>query len=194
MKIPSLTGNAERKSTFLFCALLVLYGASVVLVIVTYKEKWIAIQTWTIVFTGIAILWYTWETMRLREAALAQIELQLRPFVVLELQEKKFLVTNVGMGVAVNVRINKITIDKEFEITAMFPESIAVLRPGDARSVQAESFKKGKSAGDFFLTHLNEKYANREIDVRVEFQNVEMKPYSVSERVMPGHLQIKGIS
>ncbi len=184
----------SRRSTFLPWVVLALYIAGVVFAFVAHKDNWTAIQTWAVVLTGIVIIWYTWETMRLREAAFAQRELQLRPFVVLELQEKKFLVTNVGVGVAINVKINEITIDKEFEITVMFPESIAILRPGEAQSVQAESFKKGKSAGDFYLAHLNKEYANREIDVRVEFQNVEMKPYSVSERVMPGHLRIKGIS
>lgn len=97
------------------------------------------------------------------------------------------------MGVALNVKIDEVIVDKEFEITIRFSESIAVLRSGESQPIQAESFKKGKSAGDFFLAHLNKKYANREIDVRVDFQNVEMKSYSVYERVAPGKLHMKGI-
>ena len=80
------------------------------------------------------------------------------------------------------------------EITVRFPATVTILRSGEAVPIDGESFKKGKPAGDFFLANLNKEYANREIQVRVEFQNLDMKRYSVSERVMPGHLQIEGIS
>ncbi len=182
------------KPTFLLCAALAFYVTGIGLAFVVFKDNWTAIQTWAVVLTGIVLIWYTWETMRLREAAFAQRELQLRPFVVLELKKKQFEVANLGVGVALNVKINEVTIDKEFEITVRFPEGIALLRPGETQPVEAESFKKGKSAGDFYLAHLDKEYANREIEVRVEFQNVEMKTYSVSERVVPGQLQMKGFS
>jgi len=171
-----------------------LYVAGIGIAYLTYKDNWTALQTWAVILAGIVIIWYTWETMQLREAAFAQRELQLRPFVVVEPQKNNFVVSNVGSGVALNVRINEIIIDKEFEISVRFPDSIPVLRSGEGLPIHAESFKQGKPAGDFFLAHLDPKYANREIEVRVEFQNVEMKPYSVSERVLPARLQIKGFS
>lgn len=177
------------KSSFVLWVALAIYAAGVGLAFVVCKGNWTAIQTWAVVLTGIVLIWYTWETMRLREAAFAQRELQLRPFVVVELKKKQFEVTNLGVGVALNVKINEVIIDKEFEITVRFPESIAVLRPGETQPMQPES-----SNGEFFLAHLDKKYANREIEVKIEFQNVEMKPYSVSERVVPGQLQMKGFS
>ena len=133
--------------------------------------------------------------MLLREAAYAQREIELRPFVVLEIKKKQFEVTNLGAGVALNVKINEVTIDKELEVTIKFSEEgIAILRHRETQPIQAESFKKGISAGDSFLAHLDKECANREIKVKIEFQNVEMKSYSVSERVVPGQLQIKGFS
>lgn len=183
-----------RQSTIPLVAALVLYAVGMAAAFIICRDNWTAIQTWAVVLTGIVIIWYTWETMRLRETASSQREIQLRPFVVLELKDKKFLVTNVGSGVAVNVRVNEVTVDEEFKITVRFSRSLSILRPGEASIIEGESFKDGESAGDFFLAHLDTEYANREIDVRVEFQNVEMKPYSVSERVMPGNLQIRGIT
>ena len=182
------------KSSFVLWVALGLYAVGVALAFVVCNGNWTAIQTWAVVLTGVVLIWYTWETMRLREAAFAQRELQLRPFVALNFKEKQFELTNLGVGVALNVKINDVTIDKDLEVTVRFPERIAMLRPGETQQVQAESFKKGKSAGDFFLAHLDKEYANREIEVKIDFQNVEMKSYSVSEQVVPGQLQMKGFS
>lgn len=173
---------------------LVLYAVGIGLAFVVCKGNWTAIQTWAVILTGIVLIWYTWETMRLREATWAQRELQLRPFVVLELKKKQFEVTNLGGGVALNVRIDEVVVDKAFQITIRFPESIAVLRPGETQAVRAESFKEGQSTDDFFLAHLDTQYANRELDVKIQFQNVEMQSYSISERVGPGQLYMKGFS
>lgn len=182
------------RSFFVLWLALVIYAAGVGLAFVVSKGNSTVIQTWAVVLTGIVLILYTWETMRSREAAFAQRVLQLRPFVVVELKKKQFEVTNLGVGVAINVKINDFVIDREFEITVRFPESIAVLRPGETQPMQAESFKKGISASEFFLAHLDKEYVNREIEVKIEFQNVEMKPYSVSEYVVPGRLQMKGFS
>jgi hypothetical protein len=174
---------------------LALYAAGIGLSFIVCKDNWTAIQTWAVVLTGVVLIWYSWETMRLREVAFSQREIQLRPFVVLELKKKQIEITNIGVGVALNVKIKEVTIDKEHDIIVRFPaEGIAVLRSGETQPVQAESFKKGTSVGDFFLAHLNNEYANQEIELKIEFQNIEMKSYSVSERVVPGQLRMKGFS
>jgi hypothetical protein len=183
-----------RRTTILLVAALALYAAGMGAAFIFCKDNWTAIQTWAMVLTGIVIIWYTWETMQLREAAFSQRELQLRPFVVFELKDNAFVVTNVGPGAAVNVRISEVTVDEELEIVIRFSKNISILRSSETLAIEGESFRSGKSAGDFFLAHLDIKYANREFDVKIEFQNVEMKPYSVLERVMPGDLRIRGIT
>jgi hypothetical protein len=99
-----------RQTTILPVAALTFYAVGMAAAFIVFRDDWSAIQTWAVVLTGIVIIWYTWETMQLRETASSQRELQLRPFVVLELKDKKFVVTNVGPGVAVNVRITAFSI------------------------------------------------------------------------------------
>lgn len=76
-----------------------------------WLQDWTARQTWAVILTGLVIIWYTWETMQLRRGTFAQRELKLRPFVVLEPREKGFCMRNFGHGVALNVRVEDVTID-----------------------------------------------------------------------------------
>src|SRR5262245_29008515 len=59
------------------------------------------------VITAIVLIWYTIETYRLRKEAQKQTELQLRPFVILEVYQGNFSVRNIGNGAAVNVRVHQ---------------------------------------------------------------------------------------
>jgi hypothetical protein len=156
---------------------------------------WTARQTYAVVLTGLAIIWYTWETKLLRHATLAQRELQLRPLVVLELKkEGGFWAHNVGYGPALNVSVDEVTIDQTEEVVVRFPAAICILEAGKSAHVVAESFKKGKPADDFFLAHLDPQYANRDLRLRVTFQNAEMRPYSVTESVRPQVLSVVEVS
>src|SRR5438046_2920394 len=93
---------------------------------------WLARQTWAVVFTGLAVIWYTWETSRLRDASLRQIEVgqnqvkasleqvaiardqltaftaqtssQVRPFVIIHPEGSTVQLENIGVGPALNVR------------------------------------------------------------------------------------------
>jgi asparagine N-glycosylation enzyme membrane subunit Stt3 len=73
---------------------------------------WVILQTWAVVLTGAVVIWYTWETMRLGRTAREQIEVQIRPFVILHPNSAEFAVENVGQGPALNVRIKDAVIDK----------------------------------------------------------------------------------
>ena len=171
--------------------LLTAYAAAMAWVFLNYTG-WTERQTWAIILTGIVIILYTWETMELRRVAHLQRELQLRPFVVLEPQATDFSISNVGHGAAVNIRVSDVIIDESLGISVRFPSSIPVLRAGEACSIRAESLKHGKIAGDFFLAHIDPKYASLELKVVLEFQNIEMKTYAVTQTVRPGDLRITG--
>jgi hypothetical protein len=132
--------------------------------------------------------------MQLRRAAFSQRQLQLRPLVVLELKEKGFVVRNVGHGVALNVQVGDVILSEQEKVVIRFPGLLPVLASGATAELAAESFKRGKSAGDFFLAHLDPQYASLNLRVRVQFQNVEMTPYVVTESIIPGELRITELS
>lgn len=140
---------------------------------------WTARQTWAVVLTGLAIIWYTWETTLLRRATVAQRELQLRPFVVLEpKKEGGFWAHNIGYGPALNIGVDDVTISPTEDIVVRFPAKIYMLEAGKSAHVAAESFKRGKPAGNFFLSSLDPQYTNTDLRLRVTFQNAEMRPTS----------------
>jgi hypothetical protein len=156
---------------------------------------WTARQTWVVILTGLTIIWYTWETSLLRRATFAQRELQLRPLVLLEPKnDGGFYAHNVGYGPALNVSFDDVTIDEAHEIVARFRETIYMIEAGKAANVSAETLKRGKPAGDFFLAHLDPQCANRDLQLRVRFQNAEMRPYSVTELVRPQALAVVKVS
>jgi hypothetical protein len=157
-------------------------------------SDWTARQTWAVILTGLVIIWYTWETMQLRYAAHAQRETQLRPYVVLEAAPGALSVANVGNGVALHVRLAPVIVSRELSVEIRFPQSIAILRPGQSVPLVARSYKKGVDAGDFFNAHLDPQYATLELEVKVTFDNVELKAYSTTQRVTPGNLVVGAIA
>jgi hypothetical protein len=132
--------------------------------------------------------------MQLRRAAVAQRDLQLRPFVVIEPVEHGFRLKNLGPGTALNVKAEDVVISAEDQIRLHFPERIPVLPCGEVRNIAAQSFHGDVNAGDFFAAHLDPQWAALELDIRVTFQDTEMRSFSVSEKVRPGTLEIQGVS
>ena len=167
----------------------------VFVVLITYwiTQDWNKTETVAFCLTGLVIVWYTWETQLLRVETQRQTEVQLRPFVVVEPTSEGFQTRNIGYGPAINVRIGEVLVSEIEEIIIRFPDTIPILlNDGKAIELRAESFKKGKSAGDFFLAHLDPKYANLNLSIPIEFQSVDLKTYSIEETVVPGELRIGG--
>ena len=88
------------------------------------------------------------------------------------------------------MKVNPVQVSADHEIIIRFNEIYPTLVTGDSVTISAESFKKGKSAGDFFLAYLDPEYANRILDIVVEYQNVELKKYITKERVSPQKREI----
>ena len=149
-----------------------------------------ATQTMAVLLTGLIIIWYTYETKLLRSETQRQTEISQRPFVVAKLADDHFEVGNLGHGVALNVRIKPIEVDRPEQILIRFPDSIPILNPGETISIRAESFKKEACAGDFFLAHLDPTYANRELFVEVKFQSIDFREYLTKEKIQPGSREI----
>lgn len=152
------------------------------------------IQTWAVVVTGAVVLWYTWETMRLRRMAVRQAELQLRPYVVFSADGREFFVENVGAAVALNVHIDDVEIYSPARTDVRFSSRISVLRPFEKTSVEASVFVDGQASTDFLLAHLNPAYASTQRPVTVRFCNAEGLEYAVTFLIAPGKVEAGAVS
>lgn len=102
-----------------------------------FETDWTAIQTWAVILTGVVLIWYTWETMLLRQVAFLQREVQLRPFVVFRKEGERYVVENIGNGVALMVRIDGVTMEEPpTKLEIRFPNSLSLLKPGTVADVE----------------------------------------------------------
>lgn len=171
---------------------LVVYGVGIYCTL-KFETDWTARQTWAVVLTGFVVIWYTWETMLLRQVAVFQRELQLRPFVVFRKEGQKYVLENVGNATALGVRIDEIKISEPTTMVEIhFPGSLSLLKPGTIAEVEIDVFINGKKSDPTFAAHLDPKYAIQDVDVHIHFSNIEGKQYSLTEIVSPKTLSIKG--
>lgn len=156
------------------------------------------LQTIAVLLTGAAIIWYTWETKRLREETQRQTEFQIRPFVIIEpsIDAKSigFKVINAGNGPAMNIRIQDVQIDVDENIIVQFAP-ILFLRHGDSIKIQTKTFIKGVEVkgivGDAIPGQLNPKYADRIRSLMIEFQSIDLLwRYSIKEQIAPERMEI----
>lgn len=171
---------------------LVVYGVGIYCTL-KFETDWTARQTWAVVLTGFVVIWYTWETMLLRQVAVLQRELQLRPFVVFRKEGQKYVLENVGNATALGVRIDEIKISEPTtRLEIRFPGSLSLLKPGTIAEVEIDVLINGKKSDSTFAAHLDPKYAIQDVDVHIHFSNIEGKQYSLTEIVSPKTLSIKG--
>jgi hypothetical protein len=183
-----------RSHSYIYLStLIILYFVAVLVGYRVWPGKYDAISAWVVLVTGSVILWYTWETMQLRKASYKQIEIQLRPFVILELIDRQFQLRNLGPGIVLNIKVNDVILDIQKNLLIRFPDNIPLLPPSGVKQVTATSSHGNTEAGDFFLAHLDPSDANLDLTVNVNFYNVEMKEYRVTVRVQPGNLEILGV-
>jgi hypothetical protein len=175
--------------------------------------EWLPVaQTLTLIVTGGVVFWYTWETAQLRRTATSQLEQQMRqvraqmeqtetsirPFVVFLAQrdrEASVVLENVGLGPALNVRLLDAIIDPEeqnLRINVHFPDRIPILRPGEQTRIRVMSRVGEHPFGDFFSAHIDPRYATNTVSIVVQYENIQMKSYSVEQVVQPRTLSITG--
>lgn len=169
------------------------YGAGIYCAL-KYETDWTAIQTWAVILTGVVLIWYTWETRSLRRIAFSQRELQLRPFIVFRKEAEKYVVENIGNGAALDVRIESIKLDSNsgLQIEIQFPHSLPLLKQASVGEVAVDVYMNGKKCDPVFAAHLDPKYAVLDVDVRINFSNIEGKQYSLVEIISPQTYSVKG--
>ena len=179
----------KREHKNKFWPVIAIYFA-IVLLFSLFAKDWMAAQTIAVIITGAVVIWYTIETQLLRQETQKQTEIQFRPFVIIELKDRKFLLKNLGHGPALNVKVQPVIVSSEESIEIKFGDMIATINPGVTIELDVESFHKGRATGTFFTAHLNPQYANRNLSIFIDYQNVDLKPYTTRERVSPKKWEI----
>ena len=172
-----------------FWKVVVAYFGAVLLFFICVRD-WLAAQTFAVVLTGAVVIWYTLETQLLRKETQKQTEIQIRPFVIIELKNREFSLKNLGHGPALNVQVRPVQVSSEESIIIKFGEMIPTINPGETVGLKAESFHKGNPTGNFFTAHLNPEYANRNLSIFIDYQNFDLKSYTTRERVSPKKWEI----
>jgi hypothetical protein len=136
--------------------------------------------------TALVLIWYTYETYKLREAAQKQIELQQRPFVILEVSisdrdEFSYRVRNIGVGTAINVRIMDIRPDGAEWSFHFAPRFFPVLQPQETQEVRPSTWFQDSRDEQIEEERISRVEHGR-FSVRIEFYNVDTTLYYVSQQ------------
>jgi hypothetical protein len=154
-------------------------------------------QVWILLVMAGVVGFYTVETVRLRQEAQRQTEVQLRPCVIFELTEgKDFFVRNIGNNLALNVKVR--TFDRFPPAMAAFPQSVPFLRQGESRLLQGRTVTlEGKVVTDealFELLRPRSEMEKSDADIfqptiTIEFENVNGQRYVVQESLLHGEIE-----
>jgi hypothetical protein len=150
-----------------------------------FIKDWLATQTIAVALTGGVVIWYTIETQLLRKETQKQTEIQIRPLVIIEITDRTFFLKNLGFGPALNVQIRPIQVSSEADIIIKFEKMIPILLQNEPVESKPEGFREGKSSGDFFTAHLDPNYADRNLSILIDYQNIDLKSYTTTIRVSP---------
>lgn len=151
--------------------------------------KYDAISAWAIIVTGAVVIWYTWETMQLRREAFSQREMQLRPFITFYKGDSGYVIENIGHGVALDVYIDTVKLD---DTEIRFPQRIPILKQNIVLPFQTEIYINGKRIDEIFTAILDHRYTVSDINLNIQFSNIEGKRYSLVEIISPKMLSLRG--
>jgi hypothetical protein len=137
--------------------LLRLFGGSILLFgALPYGLRWLG---WTenlsegiYIGTGVAVVWYTVETYKLRREAQTQTELQIRPFLSLtyEVSDRSLLLYNFGRGVARTIRVRDTSVSPpsaEHPVIVRW-DAIDFIAPERQRALAGHSTQDGQVLSD----------------------------------------------
>lgn len=144
---------------------------------------WEILTFFALFLTLLAIIWYAYETRKLRMETLKQTELSLKPFIILSYDERKrkFILKNIGKGVGLNVKIADIPIikeDGELYIRYIFNRT-DVLIPEEKKEITGEIKINDGTSRDLpiFMSHFFPESAVKSYDFIVSYTNINNDPY-----------------
>jgi hypothetical protein len=161
------------------------------------------LNTVILAITAGIVLWYTWETKRLREtaqqqveAAYQQIEVQQRPFVIVEAPRADSLIAcNVGNSAAIKIQIRVANGPSTVMIPLLTPGSgtgIGIDTNGEALDTHARLrfWTERGLLGQVYALFIDQDSIRNGYTLYIEYHNVAMKEYKTEERVTSGGFEI----
>src|SRR5262249_17871965 len=155
------------------------------------------INTLILAITAGIVCWYTWETKRLREtaqrqvdAAYQQIEVQQRPFVIIEARRPDALtVLNIGNSAAINIKIGVANGPSTVIIPLLTPGSGSGIgvdtNDGDLDTHSRLRFFADQGFGQVYTLFIDQDSIRNGYTLHIEYQNVAMQAYVTDERITP---------
>src|SRR2546430_6175619 len=150
------------------------------------------LNTVILAITAGIVLWYTWETKRLRETAqqqveavYQQIEVQQRPFVIVEAPRSDSLVAcNVGNSAAINIHIRVVNSPSTVMIPLLTPSSgagIGIDTNGEALDTHARLrfWTERGLLSQVYALFIDQDSIRNGYTLHIEYHNVAMHAYEI---------------
>lgn len=130
--------------------------------------------------TAGAILWYSWETRKMRNEMIKQTELSIRPQIIAYLDEKGeyFFIKNVGYGTAMNIMVDDLYLWEKppYEIKIAFSRIDAIM-PEEAKKLIHTPYTAGRKTDWNFISNLNPQWASQTYQLNITYDNIEETKY-----------------
>jgi hypothetical protein len=131
---------------------------------------------------------------RQRTVMLQQLELQIRPYFIIESPSRPFSTKNIGAGPALNVQVHDVHLPPITATVLRFSPSVFPHVPaGAVCNLEVADYVEGRKTGDMLTAHLNPVYAQWPLQVRITYENVEGRAYTVDHEIEPGRLRLRGL-
>jgi len=141
-----------------------------------HQINWDLLTSIALILTLFAVIWYAYETKKLREETSKQTELNVRPLVIISCNYGYKLV-NIGNGPALNISIKDIIIEiNSFKITRYYFPKIAGLLPNLSihLDIKVEGIDK---IDDFHWGIINPETAKEDYKYSIYYENIINQKY-----------------
>ena len=143
--------------------------------------KYPSISDFVLFLTFLAILWYSWETRGLKTQIAKQIELSLRPLVLINwISPGKYVLRNIGNGPALAIQLGEIMVVDKPEIKYTF-RKIDLMEPKEQRDL--EILIGGETATTFDLGAITPHSAVRNFDYCISYTDINGTGYKSAGQV-----------
>lgn len=168
-----------------FILLLILIILAFFFFVKLHSYKWFS--PLTIYLTFLALIFYAWETRKLRKESTRQIDIQIRPYIIPRFDRNHFIIENVGIGLAKNIYIEDkiLHFPGQNERLVYSFERINIVRPRSYTTVKVlVKDKNGNELDpDNFLIYFSPEYlreSNDTNDLIFHFENIENEKYTAN--------------
>ena len=166
------------------------YSLLVLVILSTLIQKTDHISEAILAITGIIIVWYTHETFQMKEEMASQRRLSASPFVIIEEEDRKFILKNYGTP-ALNLEISGVDLDKYDSF--IYPKFVFL-----GSTHQIEIIGKSKSGNSLIDQSLHVYWnglfdSNFEINVSIRYNDLTGRRYETLMKVGKGDHKIMHI-